>query len=84
MAIGLGLGRDAPTDSVDPCYQAVHAFLDGFYDQFQSISCLELTGVNLSTPEGQAGFREKWQIKNCTNYVGETARLVVEILGHQV
>jgi len=84
MAISLALGRDAPTDSVDPCYQAVHAFLDRFSDQFQTISCLELTGVHLGTPEGQAGFREKGQIKNCSNYVGEATRLVVEILDHQV
>jgi C_GCAxxG_C_C family probable redox protein len=80
MAIGLALGRDAPTDSVDPCYLAVRTFLDRFSDQFQAITCLELTGVHLGTPEGQAGFREKGQIKNCVNYTEEATRLVVEII----
>ena len=83
LAIGLALGRDTPTASVDPCYQAVRAFLDRFSDQFQAITCLELTGVHLGTPEGQAGFREKGQGKNCVNYAGVAAGLVVEILENQ-
>jgi C_GCAxxG_C_C family probable redox protein len=83
MAIGLALGRNAPADSIDPCYLAVHSFLDRFSDQFQAITCLELTGVHLGTPEGQAGFREKGQFKNCVNYAGEATRLVVEILDGQ-
>ena len=80
MAIGLAMGRDAPTDSVDPCYQAVRTFLDRFTTQYQYLSCIELTGVHLGTPEGQAAFREKGQIKLCTDYVAEATRLVVEIV----
>jgi C_GCAxxG_C_C family probable redox protein len=83
IAIGLGLGRDAPTDSVDRCYQAVRAFMDRFSDQFQAITCLELTGVHLGTPEGQAGFREKGQFKNCVDYAEHATSLVVEILDGQ-
>ena len=81
MAIGLSLGRDAPTDAIDPCYQAVRTFLDRFSGQYQALSCLELTGVHLGTPEGQDAFREKGQIKMCTNYVGVATQWVVEIVG---
>jgi C_GCAxxG_C_C family probable redox protein len=80
MAIGLSLGRTTPSDDIDPCYQAVRAFLERFSVQYKTLSCLELTGVHLGTPEGQAAFREKGQIKNCTDYVGEATRWVVEIL----
>ncbi len=80
MAIGLYLGRTSPTDNLDPCYQAVHIFLENFTAQFNALSCLELTGVHLGTAEGQAAFREKGKINDCTNYVGEVARLVVEIV----
>lgn len=79
MAIGLILGRDAPTDNIDPCYQAVRAFLERFKSQFNAISCLELTHVHLGTAEGQAAFRETGKIKLCTEYVGEAARMVVEV-----
>jgi C_GCAxxG_C_C family probable redox protein len=81
MAIGLSLGRDAPTDAIDPCYQAVRTFLDRFSVQYQALSCLELTGVHLGTPEGQVAFREKGQIKMCIDYVGVATRLAVEIVG---
>lgn len=80
MAIGLLLGRDTPEDSLDPCYQAVRLLLDEFSNRYGALNCLELTGVHLGTPEGQADFKEKGQIKMCTNYVGETARMVVEIV----
>lgn len=52
MAIGLALGRDAPTDDIDRCYQAVHEFQQRFAAQYGSLNCLELTGVHLGTPEG--------------------------------
>ncbi len=80
MAIGLYLGRTLPTDNIDPCYQAVHTFLENFTAQFNALSCLELTGVHLGTAEGQAAFNKKGKINDCTNYVGEAARLVVEIV----
>lgn len=80
MGISLCLGRNTPTDSVDPCYQAVKLFLERFSTQFGALSCQELTGVHLGTPEGQAVFKEKGQIKLCTRYAGEAARMVVEIL----
>jgi C_GCAxxG_C_C family probable redox protein len=80
MAIGLHLGRDKPTDSVDPCYQAVRSLMNRFTDRFQAITCLELTGVHLGTPEGQAAFRDKGQISHCYDYVAEVTRLVMEAI----
>ena len=80
MAIGLAMGRNAPTDSVDSCYLAVLTFLDRFTTHYQSLTCLALTGVHLGTPEGQAAFREKGQINHCYDYITEATRLVVEIV----
>jgi C_GCAxxG_C_C family probable redox protein len=80
MAIGLSLGRSSPSDAIDPCYQAVRAFLERFSIRFEALSCLELTGVQLGTPEGQAAFKEKKQIERCTEYVGEAAQMVMEIV----
>ncbi len=80
MAIGLYLGRNSPTDNIDPCYEAVRTFLEDFTAQYNALSCLELTGVHLGTPEGQAAFHEKEKINECTNFVGDAARMVVEIV----
>lgn len=83
LAISLVMGRNSPTEEVDPCYQAVREFLAGFTAQFGSVMCPELTGVHLGTPEGQAQFRAKGQIENCINYVGEATHLVVNIIADQ-
>jgi len=80
MAISLALGRTSPTDNNDPCYPLVRAFLQGFTGRFGSLSCLELTGCHLGTPEGYAAFWERDEKKHCLEYVTEATRSVVEIL----
>jgi hypothetical protein len=80
MAIGLYLGRTWPTDNLDPCYEAVRDFRQNFIAQFNALSCAELIGVHLGTPEGQTEFKEKGKISNCLNYAGEAARMVIEIV----
>ena len=80
MAIGLTMGRSSPMDAVEPCYEAVREFLEKFTAQFGALNCPELTGVQLGTQEGQVAFKEKGLIEKCTNYVGEAARMVVEIV----
>jgi C_GCAxxG_C_C family probable redox protein len=84
MSIGLSLGRNLPSDSRDACYEAVRIFLKKFSTQFGSVYCPVLTGVDLGTPEGHAEFDKKGQIKECTNYVGEAARIVVELQSRYV
>ena len=80
MAIGLLLGRNTPQEPVDRSYEAVRAFMQRFEARFGSLNCQELTGVHLGTPEGQAAFKAKNQIEQCIDYVGEAARMVVEIV----
>jgi C_GCAxxG_C_C family probable redox protein len=80
MAIGLVLGRNSSTESVDPCYQAVRSFMDQFSSQYHALSCLELTGVHLGTPEGQEAFRTKGQLRLCTDYVDTATGLVIGII----
>ncbi len=80
MAISLVSGRNSPTDNIDPCYQMVQEFLSQFGGQFGSLSCPEMTGVQLGTPEGQAEFKRKGLHQVCTEYVGAAAGMVVEII----
>ncbi len=80
MAIGLVQGRSKPTDNLDTCYLAVREFLNQFSARFGALSCPELTGVQLGTPEGQMEFKEKRLITQCIGYVGEAAGMVVEII----
>jgi hypothetical protein len=54
--------------------------MNDFVTQFNTLNCVELTGVKLVTAEGQAEFVETKKVDDCTKYVGETARMVVEIV----
>ena len=78
MAIGLCLGRNSPAEQNQVCYEAVKSFMQSFSAQFGELNCKKLTGVHLGTPEGQALFEASGQIRQCTEYVGEAVRMVLE------
>ncbi len=80
MAISLSFGRNLPTDRKDTCYEAEREFMKRFCIKFGELNCLKLTGVHLGTPEGQAAFKDKDQIRLCTDYVGEAVRIVFDVV----
>ena len=80
MAISLFMGRDLPTAPTENCYQTVQQFLGRFAGEFGEVNCFRLTGVHLGTPEGQAEFKERGRINQCTEYVGEAVRMVLELV----
>lgn len=80
MAISLSLGRDEPTKSNEQCYKTIQEFMNRFADRFGEVNCQKLTGVHLGLPEGQVAFKEKGQIEQCTEYVGEAVRFVLELV----
>ena len=80
MAISLYLGRDVPDHTNEQCYETIREFMSRFIARFGEVNCQKLTGVLVGTPEGKATFREKGQIKQCTEYVGEAVRLVLELV----
>ena len=84
MAIGLSLGRNEPGDDIDACYQAVQAFMERFSNHYHALSCLDLTCVDLGTPDGQIAFRLKGQIHLCTEYVENATRWALEVVSKSV
>ena len=83
MAIGLFLGRNSPAERNQLCYDAVKAFMESFSAQFGELNCQKLTVVHLGTPEGQALFEASGKIRQCTEYVGEAVRMVLEVVSSQ-
>jgi C_GCAxxG_C_C family probable redox protein len=84
MAIGLSLGRNEPSDDIDACYQAVKAFMERFSKHYHALNCVDLTCVDLGTPDGQAAFRLKGQIHLCTEYVESATRWALEVVSESV
>jgi len=81
MCIGVKHGRDEVGQSDDKAQGLSGEFLRRFRDEMGSIQCRELTGIDLSTPEGLAQFRASdVPVKVCLPAAGLAYRLVLELL----
>jgi len=81
MCIGVKHGRDEVGQSDDKAQGLSGEFLRRFRDEMGSIQCRELTGIDLSTPEGLAQFRSSdVPVKVCLPAAGLAYRLVLELL----
>ena len=52
MAIGITHGREEPWQSRDQAYALAQQVYRGFQEEMGSTICRELTGLDLTTPEG--------------------------------
>jgi C_GCAxxG_C_C family probable redox protein len=81
MAIGLKRGRDDASGDRFETWRLVQEFRRRFEAEMGHICCRELTGIDLSTEEGQKQF---WSsdvpIRVCLRCGGTAYRLVLELL----
>jgi len=83
MAIGLARGRRTRTEPREPAYEPGAELLRRFLAAFGTLHCRELTGCDLSTPEGYAHFEQTHQNDRCVLYLELAARTVVDLLSDQ-
>jgi len=81
MCIGVKYGRDEVGQPDDKAQQRGAEFLRAFRDEMGTINCRELTGFDLSTPEGLQAFRKSdVPMRVCLRAVGfaydETLKLL--------
>jgi C_GCAxxG_C_C family probable redox protein len=83
MVIGLKHGGTEAGDekSSEKTYGLISQFLERFKARHGSISCRELLGYDISTPEGRQAIEEKGLFDNpCPNYIRDSAEILEEIL----
>ncbi|MBN1992041.1 MAG: C_GCAxxG_C_C family protein [Anaerolineae bacterium] len=83
MAIGLKYGavKAADTETKEKVYALVKEFSDRFRFRNESVTCKELLGVDLSTPDGLKIAREQnLYAAVCAKLVKDAAEIVEEIL----
>ena len=81
MAIGLRYGREEPWQSRDKAYALTQEFCQRFQEEMGHLCCRELTGMDLSTPEGvQAYWNSDVPLRVCLPAGGTAFRLVMELL----
>jgi C_GCAxxG_C_C family probable redox protein len=81
MAIGLKHGRQEPSQPRDKAYALAREFCRRFQEEMGTLSCRELTGMDLSTPEGQQAFYSSdVPLRVCLPAIGTAFRLVMELI----
>ena len=83
MGLGLATGRDSPEESIEETFALVRELVQRFEDKFGSRNCHQLTGCDLSTPEGQERFKANNVIDRCYQYAEEATRIALQLLEHQ-
>jgi C_GCAxxG_C_C family probable redox protein len=81
MAINLKCGRDTPSEDRFGTWPMIQEFRRRYEAEMGHITCRELTGLDLSTEEGQKQF---WSsdvpIRVCLRSGGTAYQLVMELL----
>ncbi len=83
MAIGLIQGRQTSSDSVEPCYKTVQDFMAAFTAEHESLDCTPLLGCDLSTPDGQEAYAQRFKTGEnpvCCGLTVSAARILESIL----
>ncbi len=79
---GKTLKDDKPANELT--YKLVRELSEQFCAKHGSISCKELLGCNLQTPEGQQFFKEhNYSVVKCARYVHDAAELAEHLLANE-
>jgi len=78
---GVIYDDDNRAASKEKIYETVNEFIKYFRERFCSLECIDLTGMDISTPEGVRKASEAGVFSDkCENYIREACRLLEEIL----
>jgi len=80
MGIGLILGRNSPTGSLEPTYTLVQKLICAFEKQYGSVNCRQLIGCDLATEAGQKYFMENHLMEQCLQYAEEATRMAISLM----
>jgi C_GCAxxG_C_C family probable redox protein len=68
MGINIALGRNAPAESLEKCFNRTQELMSLFEQQFGSVNCFQLIGCDLTSEDGQRAFMDKQAIESCYEY----------------
>ena len=81
MAIGLKYGREEPSHPNKHAYALAQEFCRRFEEETGHLYCRDLTGMDLSTPEGIRAYRHSdVPLRVCMPLAGAAFRLAIELL----
>lgn len=80
MAIGLKYGRSTNQENPQATWNRVDRFIEAFRDRWGAVTCRELTGLDVKTPEGMMEYLRSVHDYACTERVKYAVGKAIEIL----
>jgi len=65
IAAGLCMGRVSPKEDRRPCDEVAGRFIDEFINEFHTVSCRDIIGVDLLSAEGRKKHKEHLRDEKC-------------------
>jgi C_GCAxxG_C_C family probable redox protein len=78
MAIGVKMGRETGSENSDACTNTGKAFMKAVNEEYRSLSCMDITGLDRAKPEQEALFHGKERIALCVALVVWSCRWLAE------
>ncbi len=81
LGIGLGTGRDLPSDDLEECYALTARLIEQFAARFGATACPVLLECDIRTDEGRRRFVEEGLAARCRGFVEEAAEMTAGLRG---
>jgi C_GCAxxG_C_C family probable redox protein len=78
MALGMRMGRDAGTENSDACLEKGRAFMRAVREEYGSLACLDITGLDRTDPAQEEKFHGRERIELCVRLVMRCCRWLAE------
>ncbi|NPV52432.1 MAG: C_GCAxxG_C_C family protein [Firmicutes bacterium] len=79
LILGARFGRQNISDDRSALLSSVQQLIKGFRETFGSENCYDLIGVDFTTPEGKAEYKNRLHKEKCCNYVEFVLRTALEL-----
>lgn len=80
IALGLSKGRVTSKGDRGPCNKVAEKFVDDFLNEFSSLSCRDIIGVDLQTEEGRKRHKEHLRNEKCCPIVKFAAETMYNLI----
>jgi C_GCAxxG_C_C family probable redox protein len=80
IAIGIKHGRKTNNQSPQMAWSKVDKFIEAFKQQWGAVTCRELTGLDVKTPEGFKEYYKNIHDYACTERVKFAVKKAIELL----
>jgi C_GCAxxG_C_C family probable redox protein len=80
IALGLSKGRVSSKEDRSPCNKVAQRFVQDFLNEFSSVSCRDIIGVDLNSAEGRKKHKDHLRNEKCCPVVRFAAERMHDLI----